>query len=148
MTGMYLLDTNIVSLFDPRPRPEAEPFVSWARRNDRLCFVCTITLMEIEAGILRLVRKEGHKRARQLVKFRDGLVADYGNRIVPFDTEVALATARLADDVRPSVVELEDLIVAATARTKGLTLLTRNVRHFEPTRVSAFDPIAEPPGDG
>ncbi|MCY4578048.1 MAG: PIN domain-containing protein, partial [Chloroflexi bacterium] len=33
-----------------------------------------------------------------------------------------------------------DLLIAATALEHGLTVVTRNVRHFEPTGVSVLDP--------
>jgi hypothetical protein len=48
---------------------------------------------------------------------------------------VAIAAARLADAVRPAVIEWKDLIIAATAKTHGLTILTGNLRHFAPTGV-------------
>ena len=141
---MYLLDTNIVSLLDPRPRSEAGPFVEWARRNDRLLFISTITLAEVEAGILKLLREDKRQRANQLVKLRDGIIADYGRRLLPFDVSVALAVARLGESIRPAVIERVDLIIAATAQVHNLTILTRNIRHFTPTRLPVFDPIASP----
>jgi predicted nucleic acid-binding protein len=48
---MYLLDTNIVSLFDPRRAAEAAAVVDWMREYDSLLFLSSITLTEIEAGI-------------------------------------------------------------------------------------------------
>ena len=33
-------------------------------------------------------------------------------------------------------------MIAATALEHGLTVVTRNVRHFEPTGVETFDPSA------
>lgn len=55
--GVYLLDTNIVSLFDPRRARESAPVIQWIRENDSLLFLSTITLTEIEAGILKLNRE-------------------------------------------------------------------------------------------
>jgi toxin FitB len=34
-----------------------------------------------------------------------------------------------------------DLLIAATAITHGLTVVTRNVKHFEPTGVSVINPF-------
>jgi toxin FitB len=142
---MYLLDTNIVSLFDPRRASEAAPLVDWMRANDPLLFLSTITLTEIETGILKLVRERKDARARQLSALRDGLIADFADRLLPLDVEVALTVARLAEAVRPMVIERTDLIIAATARAHGLTVLTRNVRHFTPTGVPAIDPVRSLP---
>jgi predicted nucleic acid-binding protein len=39
-----------------------------------------------------------------------------------------------------------DIIIAATARRRGLTILSRNVRHFEPLGVAVSNPfVALPP---
>jgi toxin FitB len=137
---MYLLDTNIVSLFDPRRAAGAAPVIQWMRDHDPLLFLSTITLTEIEAGILRLARQRKGDRWRQIVALRDGLIADFKDRLLPLDVEVALTSARLAESARPTVIELTDLIIAATARVHGLTVLTRNVRHFEPSGVAVIDP--------
>ena len=59
---MYLLDTNIVSLFDPWRAAEASPIVQWMREHDSLLFLSTITLTEIEAGILKLSREKKNAR--------------------------------------------------------------------------------------
>jgi predicted nucleic acid-binding protein len=142
---MYLLDTNIVSLFDPRRAGEAAPVIQWMRENDPLLFLSTITLTEIEAGILKLKREGKDARSRQLIALRDGLIADFKDRLLPLDIEVALTVARLAEAVRPMVIERTDLIVTATASIHGFTVLTRNVRHFAPTGVAVIDPTRSLP---
>jgi predicted nucleic acid-binding protein len=38
--------------------------------------------------------------------------------------------------------ESADLLIAATALTYGLTVVTRNTSHFEPTGVSLIDPFS------
>lgn len=40
---------------------------------------------------------------------------------------------------------LADLAIAATALSNGLTVLTRNLRHFSPLGVAAFDPYEKLP---
>ena len=142
---MYLLDTNIVSLFEPRRAAEAATTIDWMREHDALLFLSTITLTEIEAGILKLEREGKDARASQIVALRDGLIADFNERLLPLDIEVALTVARLAERVRPMVIERTDLIIAATARVHSLTVLTRNVRHFELTGVAAIDPVRSLP---
>ena len=82
---MYLLDTNVVSLFEARRREQAAPFIAWVRRHDPLLFLSVVTLMEIEAGILKLRREDKAARADQLVLFRDGILADFGDRVLEVD---------------------------------------------------------------
>lgn len=145
---MYLLDTNIVSLIDPRRATEAAPFVGWMREHDVLLFLSTITLTEIEAGILKLKREKKEARFRQLAALRDGIIADFKSRLLPLDVDVALTVARLAEAIRPMVIERTDLIIAATAHVHGLTVLTRNPRHFEPVGVPVIDPTRSLPSVG
>jgi len=142
---MYLLDTNIVSLLDPKRAGEAASVVEWMREHDSLLFLSTIALTEIEAGILKLKRERKEARGNQLIALRDGLIADFKNRLLPLDVEVALALARLAQAIRPKVIERSDLIIAATAQVHGLTVLTRNIRHFEPAGVRVVDPARSLP---
>lgn len=146
---MYLLDTNIVSLFDPRRAGQATAAViAWLREHDSLLFLSTITLTEIEAGILKLMRERKETRASQITALRDGIIADFSKRLLSLDVEVALTAARIAERARPMTIERTDLIIAATASVHGLTLLTRNLRHFEPTGIPVIDPVRSLPRSG
>ena len=144
---MYLLDTNVVSRLDPRRHASARDLVAWIRRNGAHLWLSVITLTEIEAGILKLRRDGQVARADGYEALRRAIEADFGDRVLAVDTAVALAIARLAEAARPAVVEWKDLIIAATARVHGLTVLTSNLRHFEPTGVPALDPLARLPPD-
>ena len=144
---MYLLDTSIVSLFDPGRPARACPLTVWMQRNDRALSLSAVTLIEIEAGILKLRRNGKDKRAGEIEALRDGLMTDFADRLLAMDAPVALAVARLAEAVRPTVIEVKDLIIAATAKAHGLTVLTANLRHFEPTGIPVLDPLAQLPPD-
>jgi predicted nucleic acid-binding protein len=106
-----------------------------------------ITLTEIEVGILKLRRSGQAGRAGEYQALRSALETGFGDRVLPVDAAVALAIARLADAARPTVIEWKDLIIAATAKVHGLTVLTDNLRHFEPAGVPALDPLAQLPPD-
>ncbi|HBL30069.1 MAG TPA: VapC toxin family PIN domain ribonuclease, partial [Acidobacteria bacterium] len=43
--------------------------------------------------------------------------------------------------------ESADTLIAATAEVHQLTLVTRNVRHFEGCGISLLNPFREPAGD-
>jgi predicted nucleic acid-binding protein len=83
--------------------------------------------------VLKLIREGKRTRANQLLALRDGLIADFKDRLLPLDVAVALMLGRLAEAARPKVIERVDLIIAATAKVHGLTGLSRSIRHFEPT---------------
>jgi len=144
---VYLLDTNIVSLLDPKRQPYSPKVVAWIRRNGAHLWLSVVTLIELEAGILKLRREGKDQRADAYQALRQAIEVDFGDRLLVLDRAVALRIARIADLARPSVIELKDLIIAATAQTHSLTVLTRNLRHFEPTRVSSLDPVVSLPPD-
>jgi toxin FitB len=144
---MYLVDTNIISLLDPRRQTQSPGLVPWLRRNGAYLFLSAITLTELEAGILKLRREGKEKRAGELGSLRDAIQDDFSDRILPLDASAALAIARLSERARPNTIDLADLIIAATAHVHGLRVLTRNLRHIRPTGVPAIDPTAELPED-
>lgn len=144
---MYLLDTNIISLLDPRRQALVPGLIPWLRRNGGRLFLSVITLTELEAGILKLRREGKDKRADEFESLRQAIEADFGDRILPMDAPVALAVAHISEAARPSVIELADLIVAATAQVHGLAVMTRNRRHFEPTGLNVVDPTLGLPAE-
>ena len=67
----------------------------------------------------------------------------YGDRVLPFDASTAEIAGVLADLARgrghsPSFA---DIAIAATARRHGLTILSRNIRHFAPIDIAVADPF-------
>ena len=71
----------------------------------------------------------------------DSLLRLYAERILAVDLAVARRWGRLSDTIGH---ESADLLIAATAIENGLTVVTRNVRHFAPTGVPVLDPSAPP----
>ena len=66
----------------------------------------------------------------------------YGDRVLPFDVPAALA-GELIDAARAAgrAPGFADIANAATAANRGLTVLTRNLRHFAPLGARAIDPF-------
>ena len=65
--------------------------------------------------------------------------------MLAFDVPAAQRWGRLSASLGYDNV---DLMIAATALEHGLTVVTRNVRHFEPTGVKVLDPFADPDDNG
>ena len=132
---MFLVDTDVLSLLR---RPERSPRISrWmaAQRTADL-YVSVVSVAEIERGITRQRRRDP-AFASQLARWLDTVLSLYGNRILPVDAPTARRWGRLSGDLGH---EGTDLLIAATAIEHGLTVVTRNVRHFEPTGVPVLDP--------
>lgn len=133
---MYLLDTNVVSELR-RPRPHGG-VVAWLESVDDLALhVATVTLGEIQAGI-ELTREQDPQKATELEAWLD-LVADSYN-VLSMDGPAFRCWAKLMH--RRSDTLYEDAMIAAIAKVRGLTVVTRNVADFEPFGVDVLNPFA------
>lgn len=136
---MMLLDTNVVSELRRAERGACDPRLLsfFADLSVDQCYISTITLMELEVGVLGLARKDV-RAARGLRAWLDGRVRPaFSGRILGVDGAVALECAKLhVPDRKP----LADSLIAATAIVHGLTVATRNVKDFEPMGVPVINP--------
>ena len=148
MTSGYLFDTSVVSILAPG-RSEATPaFSNWVGERDRQLFVSTTTVVEIQQGVARLIRNGSKSRATVIGRWLEDLLETTGSNTLPLSVEVARHAGNLSDFAysigrHPG---LADILIAATAQVHGLTLLTRNVRHFEPLGIEVIDPLVTLPG--
>jgi toxin FitB len=145
---MYLLDTNIVSMLDPRRHAQAPALIDWLERNGSSLFLSVITIAEIDAGILKLRRGRKTKRADQLTGLVTSILTEFGERVLAVDIETARHVARLGEMTHRQPVALPDLIIAATAVRHGLVLLTHNMTELGRLGIAARDPLVELPPDG
>ena len=67
--------------------------------------------------------------------------------MLPLDAEAAHETGLLIDRARATghAPGFADLAIAGIAAARGLTILTRNLRHFAPLGVAAIDPYVTLP---
>ncbi len=136
---MYLIDTDILSaLRKPDRNPRTVGWISAQRAAD--LYLSVVTVGEIERGIARQ-RNRDPECAAGLGAWLDNLLRLYAERILPVDTTVARRWGRLT---REHGHGSADLLIAATALEHGLTVVTRNARHFVPTGVPVLDPSADP----
>ena len=137
---MYLLDTVAFSeLFKRRPHPR---FVHWLHdKSEDLLFLSTITLGEVERGIEGQWRRDP-AFAEALLTWLERSLEIYADRILPVTTNISRRWGRLSARLGHHGV---DLLIAATALEHGLTVATRNVRHFAPTGVAVENPFEVTP---
>lgn len=133
---MFLLDTVVLSELRKRDRnPNVVRWLTGASADG--VFLSAVTIGEIERGIVRQ-RAKDVAFAEALESWFDRTIQIYIDRILPVDTRVARRwgslSARIGNDGA-------DLLIAATALEHGLTVVTRNTRHFEPTGVALIDPF-------
>lgn len=133
---MFLLDTNVVS--ELRKATRAEPAVlAWASGQAPDMFhLSTMTLMELEIGVLRIERRDKTQGDR-LRRWLQHVVTHFDRRVLDIGTDIARACAKLhVPDPRPE----RHALIAATALVRGLTVVTRDTADFAPMGVAVLNP--------
>jgi hypothetical protein len=136
---MFLLDTNVVSELRPsRSRHPHHQVASWASSvSAEQQYLSTIVLLELQIGVLRKERTDPLQASVLRRWLEQHVLPTFASRILPVDAEVA---RRCAAIMVPDPRSYRDALIAATALIHGLTVVTRNVRDFEPTGVRILNP--------
>lgn len=132
---MFLLDTNVVSELR-RPRPHKAVLKWIADIPAEQLFISTVTVGEIQAGI-EITREQDAEKAAEIETWLDSVVESFG--VLEMDAAAFREWARLKH--RKSDALIEDAMIAATAKVKGLTLATRNVKDFKALKVETVNPF-------
>lgn len=144
----YLLDTNVIS---EMRKAAAQPgsartrvarmdrgVQAWASRVPaQNLFLSAITILELEIGVLQLERRDPAQGRVLRSWIMSHVLPGFDGRILIIDTEIAQRCATLHV---PDPLDDRDSLIAATALVHGMTVVTRNVSHFEPTGVRLLNP--------
>jgi predicted nucleic acid-binding protein len=136
-----LLDTNVVSVFSGDSRdPDIEERVKRLAPADT--FISSISIAEIAVGVKLL--PVGRRRT-SLDLWLDGLEREFAGRILPVDAGIGRVFGEIVAIAkrRGHNIQATDGLIAATAIHHGLHVMTRNVKHFEPTGVLLINPWDE-----
>ncbi len=135
----YLLDSNVLS--ESRKKlPEARVVGFLSTAEPAALYISVLTLGELRKGVA-LKGRSDPASARLLSSWVDGLEFSFSDRIVGIDA----ATAKLWGEIsaeRPRAVI--DTLIAATAITQGMTLVTRNTGDVEDLDMQLLNPWLVP----
>jgi predicted nucleic acid-binding protein len=136
---MFLLDTNVISELRKARAGKADRNVTaWIQTVPAgSLYLSAIVIQELEIGTLRAERRDPSKGAILRAWMDEHVLPTFSERILPVDTNVARRSAALhIPDPRP----IRDALIAATALTHSMTIVTRNVGDFESTGVQILNP--------
>jgi len=132
----WLLDTNVVSE-GIRLRPNRK-VVSWVEQHplDDLA-ISIVTMAELQDGAA-----SGGPEDRLAQWLEDTVLPSFAERTLPLTLPVLIEWIRLSRRLAAERMtrKASDLLIAATARHHGLTVVTRNLRDFVPTGVAVYNP--------
>jgi predicted nucleic acid-binding protein len=122
-------------------KPDANPSVKSAVAEipDADLYLSVLTIGEIAKGIALLA---SGKKKKALATWLVGLEAQFADRILPVDVEIARIWGEMTARAQMSgiVIPAADGLLAATALRHGLHVMTRNTKHFEASGVLVIDP--------
>jgi predicted nucleic acid-binding protein len=133
----YLIDTNIISEIRKGDRCDRAVAAWYASIADEELFLSALILGEIRKGIEQARRRDPDKAAA-LERWLQQVETAFGGRVLGIDNAVADQWGRLSA-IRP--LPVIDGLLAATAMTNGLTLVTRNDRDVAGLGVAVLNPF-------
>jgi predicted nucleic acid-binding protein len=132
----YLVDANVLSEAT-RPQPNVK-VIDWLMTNERFLAVDPVIVGELRYGILLLPK--GKRRTRLESWFSEGI-----EKLLCFDwtRETGLRWAQMLADLksRGQAMPIKDSMIAATAATRSLTVVTRNITDFSRANVDVLNPF-------
>lgn len=134
----FVLDTNVLS--EARKGSRANPgVIRWLSSvvTEDL-YVSVLAIGEIRQGIEGL-RGRDPVQADHLESWLARLRRDYADRILPVDLEAAEEWGRMNV---PDPISTRDGLMAATAKTRGMTFVTRNTADVERTGAELLNPFS------
>ena len=139
----YLLDTNVISELAPGRPTRDVGVVNWLEANSGALFLSVVTVAEIQAGIVLAISGGATGRAGRLAEWLAAVLHLYGSRVLACDVATARVAGTIFGKARSEGLSpgWPDIMIAATAAHHGLTVLTRNLRHFRALGVAVADPF-------
>jgi len=136
---MYLLDTNVVSELRKVGSGRADSnVVRWADGvATASLYLSAISVLELELGVLQVERRDAAQGAMLRTWLESQVMVAFDGRILSVDAVIAKRCAQLhVPDPRAE----RDALIAATALTHVLIVVTRNVSDFATTHVDLINP--------
>ena len=132
---MMLLDTVVLSeLRKANPNAGVVSFIE--AQTPEALFLSVLTIGEIEAGIEKQ-RTAAPEFAEELNQWLTVMELQFAQCILPVTPAIAKLWGRLCVQTGNKGI---DNLIAATALCHNLTVVTRNVKDFEPTGVRVLNP--------
>ncbi len=135
----WLLDTNILSELR-RPKPERKVRAFVAAQSLELLYISTVTLAEIRFGIELLPDVARRSELNDWLAHK--VRPMFEQRVLSITEDIMLKWRLMVEEGRKvgHTFSQPDLIIAATGRHHGLTIVSRDTADYVKAQVSVFNP--------
>ena len=120
----YLVDTDVIINYFHNQK---DTLFLFKKIKNKPINISVVTLIEIEYGITKSSNPE--KRRKEFQAFVDY----FSIKIIPIDSKIGIEFIKIKTDLEKKKAPLADfdLLIAATAKTNNLMLVTKNQKHFK-----------------
>jgi predicted nucleic acid-binding protein len=135
---MIVLDTNVISeAMKPAPNPAVRDWLN--QQVAETLYLTSVTLAEMLFGIAVL---PAGRRKSNLTQTLDGLLALFGDRVLPFDADAARHHTALAVAARNAGrgFPTPDGYIAAIAASRGFIVASRDTSPYQAGGLRVVDP--------
>ncbi|MDD5275923.1 MAG: type II toxin-antitoxin system VapC family toxin [Methylovulum sp.] len=139
---MYLIDTNVISEIRKGDNANVgvrQFFDAVITQNIRL-YISAITIGELRRGVDLILYRGDSIQGKLLEDWLITILQQYQSNILGIDSDIALLWGKLRV---PNAQHPLDKLIAATALTYDLTVVTRNVKDFAHTGVRLLNPFTD-----
>ena len=135
----WLIDTNVVSE-TAAPRPNLRVLRWFGDQPAQEIAISIVSVAELQHGVLLT---QDHAKRTELARWIDeDVFAVFVDRILTVDSEILVQWLDLQRLLlaRRQTRSPADLLLAATAVVRSLTMVTRNTRDFANTGITVYNP--------
>ena len=134
----YLIDTNIISEIRKKRRCDRNVAAWYASIEDDEMFLSVLVAGEIRKGI-ELARRRDPMKANALEQWLKEVDVAFGDRMLPIDRAITDEWGSMS--AKRSIPVIDGLL-AATAKVRGLILVTRNEAQVRELGAQVLNPFS------